>query len=415
MVGVVAGLVDLRRVFVRPIASDERSTFDRLLVEHHYLHSDVLVGEALRYVATDGTRWLALLGWSTAAFKCKARDAWIGWPERLQWRRLKLVANNARFLVLPDAQQPHLASRVLGLNCRRLATDWKAAYGHRVLIAETFVERDRFAGTCYRAAGWLPVGETKGFGRKDGTYYEHGVPKRVFVRALHRRAQALLVDPHALPDWITEETGMDSLSLRLAGPGSLYEALCRIGDARRQRGRRYRQMGGLLTLAAAAVLAGARSYAAIAQWVKDVPQDLLRALGCIRNRHDRYLAPSEPTLRRAISGVDGNQVDEVVGIWLCAQGISLAGNAIALDGKALRGSHGKDPQRQVRLIAALTHREGALIAQTKVHDESNEIPAAREILAKLPLEGVLVTMDAAHTQIETAALIDKKKGTTSFQ
>ena len=116
----VAGPVDLRRVFVRPIAADERKPFDRLLVQEHHLHNASLVGEMLRYVATDGERWLALLAWSTAAFKCKPRDAWIGWPERVQWRRLKLVANNARFLVLPDARQPHLASRVLALNCRRL-------------------------------------------------------------------------------------------------------------------------------------------------------------------------------------------------------------------------------------------------------------------------------------------------------
>ena len=92
--------IDLRRVSVRPIRADERPAFDRLLTEQHYLHSSVLVGEALRYVATDGDRWLALVGWSTAAFKCGARDTWIGWPERLQWRRLRLIANNARFLVL---------------------------------------------------------------------------------------------------------------------------------------------------------------------------------------------------------------------------------------------------------------------------------------------------------------------------
>jgi len=410
----VAGPVDLRQVFVRPIAADERKLFDELLVEHHYLHSAALVGEALRYVATDGTRWFALLGWSTAAFKCRPRDAWIGWHERLQWRRLKLVANNARFLILPDARQEHLASRALALNCRRLPRDWKAAFGHPVLVAETFVERDRFAGTCYRAAGWDLVGETKGFGRDAGTYYEHGVVKRVFVRALHSRAQTLLADPRALPIGIAEEEGMDSLSLNLVGPGSLCDAMCAVTDPRRTRGRRYRKIGGLLTLAAAAVLAGRRSYDAIAQWVKDVPQELLKALGCIRGRDGVYMAPSAATVRRTLSKVNGDEVDHVIGSWLCGQGIGLGGNAIAIDGKALRGSHGKDPQQQVHLVAALTHREGAVIAQTAVQDKSNEIPAARELLEKLPLEDALVTMDAAHTQTETAELITEKKGTTSW-
>ena len=95
---------------------------------------------------------------------------------------------------------------------------------------------------------------------------------------------------------------MDALSLRLSGPGSLHEALGSLIDPRKARGCRYRQIAGLLTLGAAAVLAGRRSYAAIAQWVDDVPQDLLKALGCIREKDGRYARPSEPTIRRAISG-----------------------------------------------------------------------------------------------------------------
>ncbi len=409
---VAVGPVDLHSVVVRPLAADERARFDRLLVEQHYLHNATLVGEGLRYVATAGGRWLALLAWSTAAFKCGPRDRWIGWPQRVQWRRLRLIANNARFLVLPELRQPNLASRVLALNCRRLAKDWMIAYGHSVLLAETFVERDRFAGTCYLAAGWSEIGETKGFGRNGGEYYEHGVVKRLFVRPLHRRARELLTDPNALPTTLVEEEGMDSLSLRLAGPGSLHEALGALTDPRKARGLRYRQVSGLLTLASAAVLAGRRSYASIAQWVADVPDDLLKALGCIRGRDGRYKAPSEPTLRRAISGVDGSEVDGIVGAWLMTQGISTNGNAIAIDGKTLRGSHGADRKGQTHLVAALTHREGAVIAQTKTAAKSNEIPAVQELLSTLPLEGALVTMDAMHTQRETAAAIAKKKGTT---
>ena len=167
-----------------------------------------------------------------------------------------------------------------------------------------------------------------------------------------------------------------------------------------------------MTLASAAVLAGRRSYAGIAQWVADVPQDLLKSLGCIRGRDGQYVAPSEPTLRRAIKGVDGAEVDEIVGTWLMKQGISTNGNAIAIDGKTLRGSHGADRKGQVHLVGALTHREGAVIAQIKTHAKSNEIPAVQELLSTLPLEGALVTTDAMHTQKETAAAIAKKKVTT---
>jgi len=406
--------VDLRQVAVRPICADEREAFDRLLIEEHYLGSAVLVGEALRYVATDGARWLALLGWSTAAFKCGSRDRWIGWPDRLQWQRLRLIANNSRFLVLPEARQPNLASRVLALSCRRLAADWQAAFGHPVLLAETFVERDRFTGTCYRAAGWALLGETRGFGRSAGKYYEHGVRKRILVKPLHHNWQALLCDPNPHPEWNPEEQGMDSLSLHLVGPGSLYEALKEITDPRKRRGCSYREAAGLLVLVIAAVLAGRQSYVGIAQWVQDVPEELLRALRCTRDaRTGRCRRPSEPTLRRIISTVDAEGVDRVLAQWARKQGVQLPGNAIAIDGKALRGSYGDDGQKQVHLVSALTHREGVVIAQRQVEDKSNEIPAVRDMVAELDLEGVTVTIDAMHTQTATAATIAEKGGATS--
>lgn len=406
--------VDLRQVVVRPIRAEERQAFDRLLIEHHYLKSSVLVGEALRYVATVGERWLALLGWSTASLKCRPRDEWIGWPDRLQWRRLRLIANNSRFLVLPGARQPHLASRVLGLSCRRLTGDWRVAFGHPLLLAETFVERDRFLGTCYRAAGWTSLGETKGFGRSAGVYYEHGVCKRILVKPLHRDCRALLCDPAPHPEWSPEEQGMDSLSLRLVGSGSLYEALQKVPDPRDRQGCSYRKSAGLLVLVIAAVLAGRQSYEGIAQWVEDVPEDLLRALSCTRDASTgRCRRPSEPTIRRIIKAVDGEAVDRVLAQWACEQGVKLPGNAIAIDGKSLRGSHGADPQQQVHLVAAFTHREGVVIAQRQIAGKSNEIPAAQALLKELDLEDVTVTVDAMHTQRATAEMIVEKKGTTS--
>lgn len=407
-------LLDLRRVTVRPIRADERGRFDRLLIEQHYLHSAVLVGEALRYVATDGDRWLALMGWGTAAFKCRPRDEWIGWPERLRWPRLRLIANNARFLVLPEGRQPHLASRVLGLSCRRLSRDWEAAFGHPVLIAETFVESGRFSGTCYRAAGWERLGETKGFGRRSGQYHEHGIRKHIFIKPLHRRARGLLCDPLPDPAWNSREEGMDSLSLRLVGSGSLYEALLQVPDPRGRRGRSYRESAGLLVLAVAAVLAGQKTYAAIAEWVSDVPQNLLAALGCRRNaRTGRYKAPSEPTLRRVINSVDGAVVDRVSAQWVRDQGVMLPGSVIAIDGKTLRGSHGDDGKPQVHLVSALTHREGVVVAQEQVADKSNEIPAVQAMLEGLDLKDVTVTLDAMHTQTATAQTVVEKGGTTS--
>lgn len=94
----------------------------------------------------------ALVSWASAALKCASRDVWIGWSPTLQWQRLGLIANNSRFMILPGARVPNLASRILGLTLARLSADWQATHGHRLLLAETFIDPDRFLGTCYCAA-----------------------------------------------------------------------------------------------------------------------------------------------------------------------------------------------------------------------------------------------------------------------
>ena len=161
---------------------------------HHYLPFRGLVGRSVRHVAVLGEHWLALIGWHAGAFKLKARDRWIGWLPEQQFRRLHLIANNARFLILPGCGVANLASRVLGLSLRRVSDDFRAVHGHPVLIAETFVDRSRFTGARYRAANWQALGQTRGFARKPGTpatWVPHGHPKEVLVYPLARDARAI--------------------------------------------------------------------------------------------------------------------------------------------------------------------------------------------------------------------------------
>ena len=115
-----------------------------------------------------GETWLALIGWQPGAFKLGARDRWIGWSAEQQFRRLHLIANNSRFVILTPERVPNLASRVLGLSLRRLSQDMQAAHGYPALLAETFVDVSRFAGTCYRASNWRSLGLTRGFAREPG-------------------------------------------------------------------------------------------------------------------------------------------------------------------------------------------------------------------------------------------------------
>jgi len=138
----------LDRVTVRLLCDQERSEFDWRLEEQHYLKSSRLAGQSLRYVAELDGQWVALIAFSAPALHLKARERWIGWSARQRARRLGLIVNNSRFLVLPDRRRyPNLASRVLGLCLRRLSADWQERWGHPVLVVERFVDESQYRGT----------------------------------------------------------------------------------------------------------------------------------------------------------------------------------------------------------------------------------------------------------------------------
>lgn len=150
--------------------SPGRSEVRAALAQFHYLGYRTPVGENLQYLVREGAgRLLAVLVFGAAAWKCAARDQWIGWTPRQREACLSWVANNHRFLILPFVDVRYLASHVLGQVARRIAADWRGKYGHPVVLLETFVERERFAGTCYRAANWQALGPTRGRSRQDRT------------------------------------------------------------------------------------------------------------------------------------------------------------------------------------------------------------------------------------------------------
>ena len=395
---------DLRSVQVRLLRAGERRAWDRLMRDHHYLGFRGFVGESLRYVAEWQGRWVALLGWCAAALKCQARDRWIGWPEVVQWQRLGLVVNNARFLILPGERVSNLASRVLALNLKRLSGDWQLAHGHPVWLVETFVDPRRFAGTCYRAAGWLEVGMTRGYGRRAGHYEAHGKPKTVWVRPLVAEAAQRLCTLGGEPMKVPARP----LKLSQSKADELLRVLMSLPDRRHLRGRRHDQTS-ILAVAICAVLCGARSYVAIAEWAARCSQNLLKRLGCRRSALSRrYVPPSEPTIRRVLQGIDAEQVDRALASWLRG----LCGghsDAVAMDGKTLRGAH-RAGGGQVHLLGAVLHGSGVTLGQCAVDEKSNEIPAAPTLLAPMELTGMTVTADALHTQRELARLLVEEKG-----
>jgi len=165
--------------------SPEARLFQFLLHRYHYLSHRNCVGENIKYLVSERHgRPLACLLFGSAAWKCRSRDAFIGWSKLSQQHTLRLLTNNTRFLILPWVRVPHLASHILSLITRRLSGDWQDKYGHPIHLVETFVQRDRFAGTCYRAAGWIPVGTTTGRGRNAPGMAAQGPLKEVFLKPL---------------------------------------------------------------------------------------------------------------------------------------------------------------------------------------------------------------------------------------
>jgi hypothetical protein len=179
---------DLGELCVRPIAAEERLGWRLYMQRYHYLGDRPIVGEHLLYAAMLGSELVALLGWASAAFRAPLRETYVGWDESTKRRRLHLVANNVRFLILPWVRVRHLASKILAMNLRRLSADWQQVWKHPLYLAETFVDPTRFVGTCYRAANWLYLGESAGRSKRGNNYTYGATRKSLFVYALRRHA-----------------------------------------------------------------------------------------------------------------------------------------------------------------------------------------------------------------------------------
>ncbi len=174
----------------------ERELFRSLLQRHHYLGYRGPVGENLKYLVYDGQgRVLGCLLFGAAAWSMACRDRFIGWEHTERERHLTLLANNMRFLIVPWVRVAHLASHILGRIARRIGGDWQNKYGHRVVLLETYVEQHRFAGTCYRAANWQCVGQTRGRSRNDRHKRLHVPVKSVWLYPLTPHFRRQLIQP----------------------------------------------------------------------------------------------------------------------------------------------------------------------------------------------------------------------------
>jgi len=379
----------------------ERQALERchgLLEQHHYLGSVKPVGERLYYVATDPQgEWLALLVFAAAAKHLKYRDRWIGWTEAQRERRLPLVVNNIRFLLLPDRTFPNLGTRVLRMVLARLSSDWQVAYGHPVLVVETFVDPDQFCGTVYTANGWEELGKTDGSGRHQRDYYvRHDKPKRLFVRELCRNARRSLQAEHLKPQLAVVEvkTGPKSRH-RVKEIKSIVDYLKQAPEYRK-RFESY-PLWSLLAIYLLAVLCGApRGSKDLAKFARKLSRAQRRVLG-IRPRQGRYPAPSQPTFWRLLQEISGAELESILlAVQEQLRGPAPKDELIAMDGKEPK--HGGGQSVLTALCVPSQYFLGSAIVDTK----TNEIPVARQLFQDLDLKGRFVSLDALHTQTETA-------------
>ena len=416
----------LEAVTVRLIEDFERERFDEELVTKHYLKSAAVVGRVLRYVAEYRGQWVALLVFSSPALHLKLRDQWLHWLPRQVKERRHLIAQNSRFLVLAaSGRWPNLASRVLKLGCERLAGDWQKHFGYPVLAVETFVDPQRFRGTCYKAAGWQRLGPTQGYERDWQDFYtdtQH--PKQLWVRALGDEALERARAPELAPGLADPQGPLPpACPVRTSGLSSLWERFHQhMTDPRKPRGVRHK-LANCLALMALAVAAGCKGPHAIAEFVQSLHHPQRRRLRCRprRGRRREYDVPSERTLRRLLKKVEAEELKNVLVAWMEAQDPAPL-QVVHVDGKVVKNAEPAPPRSAAQqaeagaaepseipielqkpkadkalMLVNFQTTDQRLVDQVAVPRDTNEEAAVAAHLPKMDLAGVCLTADAAHT------------------
>ena len=398
----------LENICVELVPQKDLARLNGLLEKHHYLGAIQPVGQRLHYIAKDPQgQWRAILVFSAPAKHLKWRDQWIGWTDEQRRRRLSLVTNNSRFLLLPELAVPNLGSRVLRLVLERLAVDWQEHYGHPVEVVETFVDPEQFCGTVYSANGWTELGETAGWGRCRRDYYvKHGKPKRLFVRQLRRNGCRSLQAEHLKPELAVVEAKVPPRCRTKAKEiSSIVDYFKELPDYR-QRVETY----PLFSLAAIILLAvlceAPRGQVDLAKFAGGFNQGQRRALGIRRNPQRKYPAPSQSTFCRFFAGVTPARLQEtLLAIQARLRGPIPEDELVVLDGK--EPNHGSGAS----VLSAVTVPSLYYLGSAMVDEKTNEIPVAQhQLMPTLDLQGRMVSLDALHTQDETARTVVMEGG-----
>lgn len=394
---------------IRPVSEREKSRWNRLVRKHHYLKSSDLVGEQLRYVVTDRDgSWLALLGWSAPALHLKARDQSIEWTEEQRERRLHLLAQNSRFVILANREQlPNLASRAMSLCLARLSDDWLQVYKHPIVMVESFVDRQLFRATAYKASGWQALGYSSGFKRVAEDFYErHDRPKELWMRALNPRAWQWL-RAKQLPEALVryEKSTPPACAVATESMRSLFERFDQIDDWRKPIGKRHR-ISTVMAIVALACLSGAgQGYRAVSRFARRLHKGQRQALRCWINPNTlKTQVPSEAVFQRILAKVPRLEIERIAVSWQNdLLGPAPLSDAVVIDGKEVRGA-------DIMLVNAIAQPSQRLQGVEPVASKTNEIPTAQTLIRRLDLVGRMTQLDGMHTQHQTVHQILFEQG-----
>jgi len=374
---------------------------DQVIVEHHYLHDVSLVGEHLRYALIYKGRWLAVATWSSAAYHIKDRDRFIGWSDEQCRRRRGLLANNSRLLVMPDCHYPNLISRFMKLMLGRLSADWQQRWGHPLALVETFVDPRYYRGTAYKVSGWSHLGKTAGWKRDADDFYEkNGASKQIWVRELVKKACVKLRAPQLPADWAkVEQSTQVRCTAKVPEIRSLMESLLKaVPEFRRAQALAYPLPGliGLMVMAAAqGVVRGPQD---LADYADTLSQGQLRALRFRSDPHTGHIrCPKKTTFTRVLHEVNDDLIEHVMLRWQDQILGPRQDRMIVFDGKKVRHAG-------VQIVNAVDST-GRFLGSVLTQTQSNEIPAARQLLEGQDMLGKILVADALHTQDETAKQI----------
>lgn len=384
--------------------------FDQILEERHYLGSRCQGGDYVRQRIYLNGDLVGLVAWGACCYALKDRDAFIEWNDRLRAERQKLIVQNRRFLLLSEpGEYPNLASQALAAALRALPDLWMKKFGYQPLAAETFTDIEAFEGTCYKASGWIPLGETKGFSRHRVDFFvPNGRPKKLWFKPLRPDAKELLCAPE-LPKECRVGAGSNGHGVLPLSPGgveSLYDCLRRFPDPRKSNVT-FRQ-ASILSVVVMAQMCGRTTISDIVRFGHSLTQAQRRELGFPRKKNAGNFrkVPEYIAYRNLLAQIDSDALGEHLSQWLQSQNGSLPGT-VALDGKMFKSISGV-----VSLVDAETGIPVSMAPMRhKEEGKDGELTCGKNALKSAgSLEDRVVTGDALHADANTSRTITGQGG-----